>query len=773
MTAITASGGLYGPNRQLQIHEPPGGPVGPLDGRSNFPMVLSQQGDGDDQTIDLRAYWSLLLRRRRLIGTMVAIAALLALIGSFVATPIYRASVLVQIDLETDKVVEFEGVTAGMGDPKDFYETQYELLKSRSLARRVIDQLGLRSSKTFAPAAGPSFVRDTIASVKSLLSSAPQGPAAEEEGLDLESLFLENLNVTPVKNSRLVLIEYDSPDPQEAAAVANAVAENYVNTTLERRYDASAYAKSFLEERILKVRQSLEESELKLVEYAKQRQIVDLDDRLALMMDTLKEMGRQQIVAESERMAAESEYQQLARGGTAGTVGLLESPVIQTLKERQAALSAEYQDKLKVFKPGYPKMQALQQQIAETERQIAAESANVGGAARATYEAKLQQEGKLAQRINEIKSEILSIQEGSTDYQSLKREVDTNRQLYDGLLQRIKEVGVVAGIGTNNISIVDAAEVPRDQHSPNLKKNLAIAIVLGLFLGIALAFMIETLDDSVKSTDEVERRIGAPVLSLIPWMGGHHSESEGSAMGLLAFRDPKSALAEAYRSLRTSLIFSTSEGAPRVLHFASSGPGEGKTTSACSTAITFAQTGSKVLLVDCDLRNPSLQKVFRLPNDEGLTNFLTGSATPAQIAKPTEVTRLFVITSGPLPPNPVELLSGARMLDLLQIAQERFDYVVLDGPPVIGLADALILANLSRATLFVIESSGTRAGALEGSIKRLRAANANILGAVFVKHGRAGEGAGYGYGYGYGYDYHYTYTYGNTGHRALTQEAPG
>lgn len=379
----------------------------------------------------------------------------------------------------------------------------------------------------------------------------------------------------------------------------------------------------------------------------------------------------------------------------------------------------------------------------------------------------MRQEAKLAATINEIKAEILSLQDRSTDYQTLKREVETNRQLYDGLLQRMKEVAVVAGIGTNNISIVDAAEIPREKFKPNLKINLAIAVLLGVFGGVALALVIETLDDSVKSSDQVERLVGAPVLSLIPWTEQSQNEAESSTFAMLSYRDPKSALAEAYRSLRTSLIFATSEGAPRVMHFTSSGPGEGKTTSACATAITFSQTGSKVLLIDCDLRNPSLHKAFRLSNSEGLTNYLTGGAEPAQVAQPTEVTRLFVIASGPLPPNPVELLASPRMVDLIRVASERFDYVIVDGPPVIGLSDAPILANLARTTLMVVESAGTRAGALAGSVRRLRAANANILGAILVKHGRGAAG------YGYSYDYHYTYTYGASRGATLPREAVG
>jgi capsular exopolysaccharide synthesis family protein len=284
-----------------------------------------------------------------------------------------------------------------------------------------------------------------------------------------------------------------------------------------------------------------------------------------------------------------------------------------------------------------------------------------------------------------------------------------------------------------------------------------MAIAIGLIAGVLLAFLFEQLDDTVKSSEDVESRVRAPVLGIIPMVSAKEMRIAGGDVALLAATDPKSPLAEAVRSLRTSLLFATTDGAPKIMHLTSAVPGEGKSTAAASIAITFAQAGSKVLLIDGDLRSPSLHRMFGLANARGLTNYLAGDTKPAEIAQPTQVTRLYAITSGPLPPNPVELLSSAKMLDLLNLSTERFDYVVLDGPPVIGLADALVLANLARGTLFVVDAGRTRFGAIEGAVKRLRAANTPILGAVIDRLGRAGGG----YGYGYSYDYHYTYSYGS------------
>ncbi len=727
----------------------------------------------DDDSIDLRRYWTVILRRKWTIVAALAIATLAALIGTFNATPIYRSSLLLHIEPQSDRFLEYQQ-NVSLGEPSwdwNFYETQYELLKSRSLARRVIDQLGLEATKPPGEAAEPSFLAELKRTIKGWINAeagaepeaAPSSGAPEGRPANLEGALLGNLTVAPVPNSRLVRIHYDSPSAREAAAVANAVADNFVNLTLERRYDATAYAKKFLEERIQQVRANLEDSENRLLTYAKEREIVNLDDRLGNLLQTLSAMSSALVQAEAQRIRAESEYAQALEGRGPAVLKTLDSEVIQKLKARKGDLEVQYQEQLKVFKPGYPRMEQLQRQIAEIDQQIEREVDAIRAAVEADYAAKVREQATLQTRVSEVKAEVLALQDRSTDYQTLKREVETNRALYDGLLQRMKEVGVVAGISTNNISIVDRAQVPGSAYKPNLRNNLIKALAIGLIAGILLAFLLEHMDDTVKGSEDVEGRVRAPLLGVIPKVSARQHGIAEEEIALLAAKDPKSPLAEAVRSLRTQLIFSTADGAPKITHLTSPGPGEGKTTAAANIAITFAQAGGKVLLIDADLRAPSLHRAFKLPNTIGLTNYLAGDTKPAEIAQATEITRLFTVTSGPLPPNPVELLSSAKMLDFLSLASERFDYVVLDGPPVVGLADALVLANLARATILVVESGRTRYGAIEGSIKRLVAANAAIIGAVVSKLGPTGKG----YGYGYSYDYHYSYTYGDRDHQAV------
>jgi len=431
------------------------------------------------------------------------------------------------------------------------------------------------------------------------------------------------------------------------------------------------------------------------------------------------------------------------------------------LKSRKGELELEYEGQPKIYKADYPAKRQLQRQITEIDQQIKAEAAAVTEAIKADHAAKEREAASLQARIRKIESDILTLRDRSTDYQVLKREVNTNRKIYDSLLQRMKEVGIVSGIVSNNISIIDQALVPRHPFRPNLSRNLTIAIGVGLVGGILLVFLFEHLDDTIKTSEEVENRVQAPVLGVIPLVASGSSAAPKEAhISLSAADSPRSPLAEASRSLATSLSFSTVEGTPKTMYITSASPGEGKTTIASNIAIALASTGNKVLQIDADLRSPSLHHLFDLPNTSGLTNYLTGNARPSDIAQSTRIAGLAVLTSGPLPPNPVELLASAKMFELMSLVSERFDFVIIDGPPVIGLADAIVLSKLALSTIIVATVGYTRYGNLDGAIKRLHTANTNIVGAVVNRFDQTRRRYGYGYGYGYRYDYHYSYDYG-------------
>jgi capsular exopolysaccharide synthesis family protein len=434
---------------------------------------------------------------------------------------------------------------------------------------------------------------------------------------------------------------------------------------------------------------------------------------------------------------------------------MLANSIVRTLQQQRADLQGQYQQKLQVFKPEYPEMKQLQGQIGELDKQIAGELRNIRASVKSEYTAAQAQESLLLGKLDALRNQTLDVDNRSIQYNILKREVDTNRQLYDAMLQRYKEIGIASGVGTNNVSIVDRALPPSSRFKPNLTLNLAIGLLLGAVLGVLSAFVLEFMDQTLKTPQDVEQRLRLSVLGIIPRLKKQEVPSQ-------ALRDLRSAFSEAYRSVRTALQFSTDSGVPKVLLVTSAGPAEGKSTTAWSLARNFAQLGKRTLLIDGDLRNPSLHKVAEVRGEIGLSNLLSGAANINEAVQDTDDPRLKIVLAGPLPPNPAELLAGSKLISLLTVAAESYDQVVIDGPPVLGLADAPILANASAGTLLVVEAGKTRIQAAQMAVKRLLLARARIIGVVLSKYAAQQQSSGYGYG-SYGY-----YAYG--GHKQLTQK---
>ncbi len=714
--------------------------------------LRATEAEPEEDELDLREVWHVILKRRGtiLLFTFIVITAVVT--ATYLMTPIYRASTTLQIDREDIKVLKIEEVAPidATGSNQDYYQTQYELLKSRSLALRVITQLGLADRWTEPPS--------LLAGLKNSLAggfSKPDEAEVEAEGVESPAAlahqdailkrFAQNLTIEPVRNSRLVKLYFDDPDAGLAATVLNTLTKSYINLSLERRFDASAYARTFLQEHLAQIKAKLEDSEEQMLEFARQRGIVEFNDgKPGIAAQSLVATNAALAAAEKKLFEAEVVYRQLLGMRGHGLSQVLDSKIIESLKLAKAKLQAQYQDNLNIYKPDYPAMVQLRGQIEQTDRDINQEVANVRGAVTATYEQAKAERVLLQTRFNQLKRDLLEQQEHDIQFNILRREVDTNRELYNGLLQRFKEVGVAAGIGTNNISVVDEAKPAVLPYKPNLKLNALLALVLGLLGGVGLAFLLEHLDDTFKQPDEVEKRLGLPVLGLIPLT--RQKRGDARPVALAGHEDPRSVFAESYRSLRTALEFSTTRGVPRVLTVTSATSGEGKSTTSISLAIQFAQAGKKVLLIDADLRKPAVHRYLGLDNTIGLTHLLArDQERPATIARPTHIPNLFVITAGPLPPNPAELLSSPKMLDLLVLAAEKFDQIVIDSPPVMGLADALILGNLCDGTLLKIAMGKTPRHLVQAACKRLRSARVHLLGMLLNKLETSHSAYGYDY----------------------------
>jgi capsular exopolysaccharide synthesis family protein len=721
---------------------------------------LPPEHDGDD-SIDLRQYWHIIVKRKWTVLTFLGIVVAAVVTATLLQTKIYRANLTMQIEQQGSRVTRIEEVTPTeqSWDGREFYQTQYELLRSRALAQRVVAQINLGEHPLYRGNPEQRTQPGLLASIRTAIgggeagAEAKEAPSPEERERGLVSALLGGLDVVPVRNSRLVKIHFESADAELAARVVNTLAIEFINLNLERRMDASSYAKNFLNDRLQQIRVKLEESEKALNDFMRRETMVRGDDKSpAPESQVLSEFTAALARAQGERIRAEALYKQTESVDSSALSAVLDNRVIQELKTRKAKLEGDYQEGLKVFKPSYPKMLQLESQIAEVQAKIEEEVKAVRGALKASYEAALAQENMLSARLEEGKRTVLSMQDRSFQYNLLKRDVDTYRQLYEGLLQRYREVGVAGGVGVNNITVVDRADVPKMPFKPNIPRNLAIALALGLLGGIGLAFFFEHLDDSLKVPQDIEKELGLPVLGVIPLVPSRDDDE----LAVTENTDPRSGLAEAYRSVRTALQFSTDQGMPKLLMVTSTDTSEGKSTTALSLAIQVALAGKTVLLIDGDLRKSSLHKKLGVPNAVGLTNHLASDAQPADVTRPCAIPKLFLMPSGPLPPNPAELLGGNRMASLLKLAAERFDHVIIDGPPVLGLADAPLLGSLADAAVLVVQSGATSRRQAREAVKRLRATRTHLVGGILTKMGAHGRAYGY-------HSHQYYYRYGNEG----------
>ena len=740
----------------------------------------AREAGSDDDVLDLRDIWRMVLKHKWMLLSVAIVGLLAALLLSFVKTPLYLASTTLQVDKRAARVVQFgQDSEAGPDmDDRTAMGTQLELLKSRVLAERVIDELRLDRQGLPLPSAPAPGASDTLLAPEGMDGSEDSGTQASEGWLGMGSNVLERIQdsysklrepsstnterlnreeviaafqrtaqVEQVRNSRMLRIQVENASPQLAARIANSMTESFIALNLERRLESSSYAKSFLETQLGLTKARLEESERKLNDYARTRNILTLDEKTNVLNQTYTEYSSAMTKAEQELIKAESEYEAI-RVAPDTSRQVLESKSIQDYKAQISKLDQEYQQSAKVFKEDFPKMQQLRAQMNDLNGKINAEVQNILSSVRNQMQTAKRQENLIRTRLEQTRQEIMQGQDRSVDFNLLKREVDTNRELYNGLLQQVKEVGVAGGVETNNIQVVDKAEVPLFPHKPRIALNAAIGLLAGLVLGLGLVFLMESLDDSIKFADEVEKFLAVPLLGVIPKV---KEKTDMPSLALLVHKDPRGHVAEAYRSVRTALQFSTSQGAPRRLVLTSTTKNEGKSTTALALAINFAQMGSKVVLVDGDMRNPTVHKYLGLSNANGLSNYLSGHEQEGALSKDSGIPNLRTITAGPIPPSPVDLLTGPRFGELMNMLEAQgAQFIIVDGPPVLGLADAIVLANQVQSVLYVAQASQTRKSHIKDAFRRLRMAGIVPCGVVLTKT-TAQNTAYYTYDSYYGY----------------------
>jgi capsular exopolysaccharide synthesis family protein len=695
----------------------------------------------------IRQYLRIAVRWRWAIIGAVAVCILLGLVATLLMTPQYTATSTLEISRESDRVTSFEGVEreASVAD-QEFYQTQYGLLRSRTLAERVAAQLRLIDDQAFFEMFGAPIDEPAFELSNGRYSASGRQARQRVAG----EVLLDNLSVDPTRLSSLVAIHFTSPDPELSARVANAWGENFIQTNLERKIQATAYGRDVLQRQLTEYKGRLDASQRQLVTYASNQQIINLPTQAtadgatqerSIVADDLAALNAALGQATADRIQAEARFQQAGRAGASAEA--LRNQAINSLRQRRAERAAEYEQLMVQFEPGYPQAQALQAQIEELDQAIAREERRVTGSLQADYREALEREQALKNQVNQLKTDYLDLRRRSIQYNIFQQEVDTNRVLYDGLLQRFKEIGVAGGVGVNNVAIVDPADIPQEPSSPRLLLNLLISILAGLMLGAALALGLEQIDEAIADPAEVERRLGLPLLGSVPKVEGETPKE--------ALMDRKSDLFDAYLAVQTNLGFTTEHGVPRSFAVTSTRPAEGKSTTALALATTLARAQRKVILVDGDMRSPSVHHLGGVDHDRGLSNFLAGDDNLDGLTFKMIDLGFTAMSAGPIPPNAAELLTGNRLSVLIERLLQTYDHVVVDSPPVMGLADAPLIAARVEGVIYAVESHGIRSSMVKTALARLASAHAHVIGGVLTKF--EPRKAHYGYGYEYGYNY--------------------
>lgn len=727
----------------MQPNVGPGAPM--LTGiAATHPQIVAEQahpGIGAQVAPVLRRYAHIVVRRKWLVLSIIAATMLAGLLYTMMKTPQFTATSRLEIARQQKNITNVSGVDAqDAGMDLEFYQTQSGLLQARSLAKRVVAAMRLYQDPDFFGAHDRSF------------EEAGDGfsaqPKREARSKAAEDLLLNNIDVAQVRGSALFDIRYRSADPTLSARVANAWAEQFIEASIARRFASTSTARAFLEQRLNNLRQKLEQSERDLVNYSARNGIVSLTaaqspDGKTVTTKTLASTNVEVLNAELAKATADRVLAEV-RAVTGGTAEQFATQAGATsgLRQRRAEVQAEYERMLVRFEPAYPQARELKQQIDALDRAINAENSRIRGSFNAQYQEALKRENMLKQRLNAVRDQLSGERRAGIQFGIYQREVDTNRQLHDALLQRYKEIGV-AGVSANNISIVDRAEAPDSPSSPNKLLNLLMSTLLGIGLAGLVIFIIEHIDEGVRDPSTVPNDFSVPLLGSVFQISNDNI--------LIDLQDSKSMATEAYVAVRSTLAFSTTHGVPRSFAFTSSRAGEGKSSSAIAIATILARGGKSVVLIDADMRAPRLHERLSLPNRTGLSNFLSGDDNLAELVRKPEQTVFNVITSGPKPPNAAELLDSERLQRLVTELSARFDHVIFDSPPVLGLADAQILGKAVEGVIYVIEAKGVAKRGIRSAIARLRGVGVRLFGVIVTKLDARDADLGYGYGYGYGY----------------------
>jgi len=665
---------------------------------------------------------------RYLILAIVILSLIIGVVATLIQKPLYRAASRIEISMSEINATNIQGLEArNRNSAMQYMQTQYELLQSRFLADQVVESANLTRNEKFLAAYGI------------------EGSVQISER-QLSNILLGSIRITPLRASNLVDISFSSPDPQVSADIANLWAEQFLESNYNKRFGANIEARDFLQRQIEEMRERLERSEQELIEYSNANEIFILKSdngqeggnsaEQTLVASELQALNQSLADATAARIKARSALTSGGRGdGDASATNELRNSLVKAEAERAKLRST--------FGPDYPQLVAVEAEVASLRRALREFSASDTGEVRAKYNQAVLEERALRARFQQAKAKFLRQQDKGVEYGILDREVETNRELYNALLQRFKELGA-AGAGKNNMSMVDAAEPPGGPYQPSLMINLALSLLIGILAAAIVVYLRYAIDQSLRDPDDVKRFLGVPALGLIPRVEDDELEEQ------LISRN--SHLSEAYAAARTNLNFLSTDGAPGVIMLTSTRPNEGKSLSAVALARSFAFLEKKILLIDADLRNSAMLEYVGEEHTEspGLSAVLSNNAEVHSAIHPVEQFGFDLLPSGLVPPNPVELVAGPKFAALVETLSQQYDHILIDGPPVLNLADALEISRVGPGFIYIVESNGAKVRMIEQAMSRLKRSNTRIFGAIVTKLDERSGSYGYGYGYGYG-----------------------
>jgi capsular exopolysaccharide synthesis family protein len=690
------------------------------------PQAVPAAG-GDE--IDLRAYWRIVVRRRWVIAAVFAAAVVLTLLFTLRATKIYAASVSIIIDASAPRVLDKEQVQdvveTGATGPlaaREYLATQLKVIQSRAVAQRVVEKFQLDRDPRFF---GLEGMKDAGRAEQALA----RGDAVGE--------LRKRLAVALDKDSRIVFIQVSDRDPKWSATLANAVAEAFITEILSVKTNTTQGASDWLEKQLADLEVKLDQSGKALFDFKRSHDIVAtswedrqsmVSQRLVAVNDALTRarVQRAQLEARAEQFAAIG--QSLEKGDQSiDSLGLAGAESLQALKGKYAEARIECADMRVRYLNEYPKLEACEAKVAATRDALKRELQSLMNAAQNEYQEVSQAERKLFKLLDETKTDAFGLNQYERDYLELKRTHDNNQRLYEMVLKRLKDAGITGMMQMSNVRILDRAEAPTQPASPRPLRNLAVAMVVGLLAGLGFAYLLELLDTTITSREQVEERLGLAFLGIIPSISDQKGEKERD---LFVHANPRSAVAECLRSIRTNLLFMSPEKPLKTIVVTSASPSEGKTTTATALAEVMADGGNRVLIVDADMRRPQLHKVFEIPNEAGLSSLILGEGKLDQLIRPSQVPNLHVLPCGPIPPNPAELLHTEGFARLLAAMAQRYDRVIIDSPPGGVVADAVVMSTQVDGTLVVLKAGQTSRDAAKRAVRSILDVKGRIFGAV-------------------------------------------